>query len=187
MAADLADGGDGRAVIATRRRPLVIGCGALASELRAVLVAGGLDAAVEVRYLPPTCTTGRSGSCPALEEALADDDRARGVHRLRRLRHRRGARPLRRRTPEHRRGCPAPTATSSSPAPSVFAALHDAEPGTFYLTDFLAKHFDPLVWQGLGLDRHPELRDAYFGNYRRLVLLSQSEDPRSRRGRPGRR
>ena len=58
----------------------------------------------------------------------------------------------------------------------VFAALHDAEPGTFYLTDYLAKHFDPLVWQGLGLDRHPELRDAYFGNYRRVVLLSQSDD-----------
>ena len=59
----------------------------------------------------------------------------------------------------------------------MFAALHDAEPGTFYLTDFLAKHFDPLVWQGLGLDRHPELRDAYFGNYRRVVLLSQTDDP----------
>ena len=58
----------------------------------------------------------------------------------------------------------------------VFAALHDAEPGTFYLTDYLAKHFDPLVWQGLGLDRHPQLRDAYFGNYRRVVLLTQSED-----------
>ena len=59
----------------------------------------------------------------------------------------------------------------------VFAALHDAEPGTFYLTDFLAKHFDALVWGSLGLDRHPELRDAYFGNYRRVVLLSQTEDP----------
>ena len=58
-----------------------------------------------------------------------------------------------------------------------FAALHDAEPGTFYLTDFLAKHFDALVWQGLGLDRHPELLPVYFGNYRRVVLLSQSDDP----------
>ena len=59
----------------------------------------------------------------------------------------------------------------------AFAALHDGEPGTFYLTDFLAKHFDALVWQGLGLDRHPSLRDAYFGNYRRVVLLSQIDDP----------
>jgi hypothetical protein len=58
-----------------------------------------------------------------------------------------------------------------------FTELHDAEPGTFFLTDFLARHFDALVWEGLGLDRHPELRDLYFGNYRRVVLLSQSTDP----------
>jgi hypothetical protein len=59
----------------------------------------------------------------------------------------------------------------------TFAALHDAEPGTFYLTDFLAKHFDALVWSGLGLDRHPQLLPTYFGNYRRVVLLSQRDDP----------
>ena len=58
----------------------------------------------------------------------------------------------------------------------LFASLHDEQPGTFYLTDFLAKHFDALVWQGLGLDRHPELRPMYFGNYTRLVLLSQATD-----------
>ncbi len=60
---------------------------------------------------------------------------------------------------------------------ATFAALADAEPGTFYLTDFLARHFDALVIQGLGLDRHPELRDQYFGHYTRVVLLSQSDDP----------
>ncbi len=59
-----------------------------------------------------------------------------------------------------------------------FAALSAAEPGTFYLTDFLARHFDRFVMKPLGLDRHPELRDAYFGNYRRLVYLSQTEDAR---------
>jgi hypothetical protein len=58
----------------------------------------------------------------------------------------------------------------------VFDALHDAEPGTFYLTDFLTRHFDRLVIEALGLDRHPELRDEYFGNYRRLVYLAQSKD-----------
>ena len=57
-----------------------------------------------------------------------------------------------------------------------FAALQDDELGTFYLTDFLTKHFDALVWSGLGLDRHPELRDLYFGAYRRVVLLSQAPD-----------
>jgi len=59
----------------------------------------------------------------------------------------------------------------------TFAELADAEPGTFYLTDFLARHFERLVWRGLGLDRHPELMEAYFGNYRRLVYLAQSHDP----------
>ena len=54
-----------------------------------------------------------------------------------------------------------------------FAALCAAEPGTFFLTDFLARQFEQLVWVGLGLDRHPELRDQYFGNYRRLVQLGQ--------------
>jgi hypothetical protein len=58
-----------------------------------------------------------------------------------------------------------------------FSALSEAEPGTFYLTDFLVRHFDRLVRKGLGLDRHPELMSTYFGNYRRLVYLSQSEDP----------
>ena len=57
-----------------------------------------------------------------------------------------------------------------------FAALSAAEPGTFYLTDFLARHFDRFVIRPLGLDRRPELRDAYFGNYRKLAYLSQTED-----------
>ena len=58
-----------------------------------------------------------------------------------------------------------------------FLELHEAELGTFYLTDFLARHFDRLVWESLGLDRHPQLRDIYFGNYRKLVYLSQFDDP----------
>ena len=57
-----------------------------------------------------------------------------------------------------------------------FATLAAAEPGTFYLTDFLARHFDRFVIEPLGLDRHPQLRDAYFGNYRKLVYLSQTDD-----------
>jgi hypothetical protein len=58
-----------------------------------------------------------------------------------------------------------------------FARMTDEEPATFFLTDFLARNFDRLVITGLGLDRHPELRDAYFGNYRRLVYLAQTDDP----------
>lgn len=59
-----------------------------------------------------------------------------------------------------------------------FDALADEQPGTFYLTDFLARHFTKLVVRPLQLDSHPELRDAYFGNYTRLVYLSQTSDLR---------
>jgi len=62
----------------------------------------------------------------------------------------------------------------------VFAELADAEPGTFYLTDFLLRHFERLVIQGLGLDRHPELFATYFGNYHKLVYLAQSPGDDSR-------
>jgi len=62
---------------------------------------------------------------------------------------------------------------------AVFAALAEAEPGTFYLTDFLLRHFNRLVLQGLGLDRHPELFSSYFGNYRRLVYLAQAPKPQA--------
>jgi len=57
---------------------------------------------------------------------------------------------------------------------SLFAQLNDEEIGTFYLTDFLVRHFDRLVKKGLGLDRHPQLIENYFGNYRRVAYLAQS-------------
>jgi hypothetical protein len=57
----------------------------------------------------------------------------------------------------------------------VFAQLTDAEPGTFYLTDFLLRHFERLVTRGLGLDRHPQLAAEYFRHYRRLVYLAQTQ------------
>ena len=60
---------------------------------------------------------------------------------------------------------------------ATFGEMADEELGTFYLTDFLTRHFDRLIKKGLGLDRHPELMSAYFGNYRRLVYLSQTESP----------
>lgn len=56
-----------------------------------------------------------------------------------------------------------------------YEEMQDAEPGTFYLTDFLAQHFQRLVIEVLGIDRHPELLEMYFGNYTRLVYLAQTE------------
>ena len=57
-----------------------------------------------------------------------------------------------------------------------FERLQDDALGTFYLTDFLVRHFDRIVWQGLGLADHPALLADYFGNYTRLVYLAQSDD-----------
>jgi hypothetical protein len=57
----------------------------------------------------------------------------------------------------------------------TYAELQEQEPGTFYLTDFLAQHFDRLVIGTLGLDKHPELKSMYFGNYTRLVYLAQTD------------
>jgi hypothetical protein len=64
---------------------------------------------------------------------------------------------------------------------NAWEELHDADPATFYLTDFLARHFDAIVIRGLGLDRHPGLLEQYFGNYRRVLYLAQTDDEDLRR------
>ena len=161
-------------------RPVVLACGALASELRAVMAAQGLDDAAEVRYLPANLHNRPEGIVPLLEEHLATIDSDRTVliayadcgtgGLLDTMRDRVAA--------DHPGIARLPGAHCYEVFAGAdrFAQLHDEEPGTFYLTDFLAKHFDALVWQGLGLDRHPALLPQYFGNYRRVVLLSQSTD-----------
>ncbi len=59
---------------------------------------------------------------------------------------------------------------------AVWDAMQEDEPATFYLTDFLARHFDALVVRGLKLDTHPELLPLMFGNYTRLVYLAQTDN-----------
>lgn len=58
----------------------------------------------------------------------------------------------------------------------AFAARADDDVTAFFLTDYLARHFDKLIWAGLGLDRHPELLPMYFGNYTKIVYLAQTRD-----------
>jgi hypothetical protein len=156
--------------------PLVIACGALASELRAVLKGHGLSDAVEVTYLPANLHNRPERIVPELEPLL---DRAAEQ-----------GRPvfvayadcgtggsldaLLARHPEAVR-LPGSHCYEFFSGAEQFAAMHEEELGTFFLTDFLAKHFDALLWQGLGLDRHPELLELYFGNYTRVVLISQSD------------
>ena len=165
-----------RADAPQRRGPLIVGCGALVSELRAVLAGQGLDD-VEVRYLPANLHNRPERIVPALRELLDDGDSERDVFVAYAdcgtggdldafLAEQAGIERL-----------PGAHCYEFFAGAERFAALHEAEPGTFYLTDFLAKHFDVLVWQGLGLDRHPSLLPVYFGNYHRLVLLSQRDDP----------
>lgn len=162
-------------------RPLVLACGALVSELRAVLAADGLDDVVEVRYLPANLHNRPERITPSVAAMLdeldpqgertvllgyADCGTGGALDALV------AERPNVRRLPGNH--CYEFFAGTSS-----FEALTADELGTFWLTDFLAKHFRALVWEGLGLDRHPELLSAYFGHYTRLVLLSQTTDPDS--------
>ena len=155
-------------------RTLVIGCGALAHELLAVIRASGWPHLV-VQCLPadlhnrPERITGAvrqkiraaragggfsrvfvaygdCGTGGALDRMLAEEgvERIAGAH------------------------CYEFLAGSA-----IFERLADEEPGTFYVTDFLVRHFDRIVIRGLGIDRYPHLAAQYFGNYRRLVYLAQ--------------
>jgi len=156
-------------------RVLVIACGALARELVDVIKGNGLEW-VDVECLPAKLHNTPDQITAAVERKL---DAAAGRYQkvfvgyadcgtggtLDAMLTRRGVDRL-----------PGAHCYEFFAGADLFAALHDAEPGTFYLTDFLTKHFDRLVWQGLGLDRWPQLRDQYFGNYRRLVYLSQVDN-----------
>ncbi len=156
-------------------RTLIIACGALARELVSVVRASGfahLDIvclpaslhnrperiapavrakieAARQRYRRILCLYGDCGTGGELDRVLVEEgvERIEGAH------------------------CYAFFAGLQT-----FDALMDEEPGTFFLTDYLARHFDRLVIQGLGLDRHPELLPVYFGNYRRVLYLVQVPD-----------
>lgn len=157
-------------------RPLIIACGALVSELRSVLDASGVGEAIEVIYLPANLHNRPEKIAPEVEKIL-ETSKSRKVFVA---------------YADCGTGGLLDAVLEKFPLVSRIAGAHcyeffagsekflaaqDTEPGTFYLTDFLAKHFLALVWQGLGLDQHPELRDVYFGNYRRVVLFSQTNNP----------
>ena len=57
----------------------------------------------------------------------------------------------------------------------TFSKMLEEEPGSFFLTDFLVKSFEKLIWQGLKINSHPELLNIYFRHYKRLVYLAQTE------------
>ena len=151
----------------------IIACGAVAREVRAV--AGQLSGS-DLRCIPATLHNHPERIVPAVEAildetagrydrtvlALGDCGTGGGLDRLCKAR---GVERL-----------PGAHCYAFFAGLPEFDALMEAEPGTFFLTDFLARQFDTLVWQALGLDRKPELRDMYFAHYTRLVFLSQTED-----------
>ncbi len=158
-------------------RPLVLACGALVRELRAVFDRDGLAGHVEVDYLPAPLHNRPEQIVPAIEARLATEPVDRrillgygdcGTGGLLDLYIASTSRDVVRLPGAHCYEFLAP--------PGRFAALHAEEIGTFFLTDFLARHFEAIVWRGLGLDRHPELTGLYFANYRRVALLTQSDD-----------
>ena len=60
--------------------------------------------------------------------------------------------------------------------PADFEEEMERELGTFFLTDYMVRHFERIVMQGMGLRKNPQLRDMYFGNYRRVLYIAQTED-----------
>jgi Protein of unknown function (DUF1638) len=158
---------------------LVIACGALAREITALRRANGWDG-LDVSCLPAELHN-RPEKIPAAVRALIRSSRDR-YHSIFVAYGDCGTgglldEVLREEGVERIPGAHCYEFFATAP---VFAALAEAEPGTFYLTDFLLRHFERLVHRGLGLDRHPELFAAYFGNYRKLVYLGQSPGAESR-------
>jgi hypothetical protein len=154
---------------------LVIACGALAREIGAIVKANGLHH-IAVTCLPAIWHNRPEKIAPGVRR-LIEENRGRygriavayaecgtqgaldrvcaeeGVERI-----------------------PGPHCYAFFSGTEAFLARGDADMDAFFLTDFIARQFDAFVIEPLGLDRHPELRDAYFGNYRRLVYLAQTED-----------
>jgi hypothetical protein len=154
-------------------RTLIIACGALAREIAALRRLNQWSDRVDVQCLPPELHNRPERIVPAVREqiraqrhnyahlfvAYADCGTGGMLDALLRE--------------EQIERLPGAHCYEFFAGRDTFAALHEAEPGTFYLTDFLLRHFERLVIQGLGLDRHPELLGQYFGNYRRLLYLAQ--------------
>jgi hypothetical protein len=154
---------------------LILACGALAREILAQIAPARLPH-IQVQCLPATLHNRPERIAPAVRKALADcQGRYRTVFvayadcgtggELDLVLAEAGVQRL-----------PGAHCYAFFTGVEKFAAAEDADMRSFFLTDFLARSFEALVWEGLGLDRHPELRDAYFGNYERVVFLAQTDD-----------
>lgn len=154
----------------------VIACGAIAREVLAISRINGLDH-IDLHCLPAIYHSYPQKIAPALEQAIAEA-RANGFEKIfigyadcgtggdiDKICEREGIERL-----------AGPHCYSFFAGNEEFAARADQDFTAFFLTDFLARQFEAFVIQPLGLDRHPELKEMYFGNYKKLIYLSQEED-----------
>jgi hypothetical protein len=158
-------------------RVLIIACGMIARETLAVVQQGGFDH-IDVTALPALFHHHPERIAPAADEAIqkakangytrifmgyADCgtggalDKVCETHDVQRI--------------------AGPHCFAFYQGNAAFDALDGEDLRTFYITDFLARQFDAFLMEPLGLDRHPELRDMYFGHYERAVYLAQTKDP----------
>jgi hypothetical protein len=157
-------------------RILLIACGALAHEILALKVANGWGH-MDLQCLPAKLHLWPDKIIPAMEAAVAEArDRYDTIFvvyadcgtggQLRAACDRLGIEMVE-----------GPHCYSFFEGNAKFAEAAEEEFSAFYLTDFLVRQFDAFVWKPMGLDRHPELRDMYFGNYTKLVYQAQLDDP----------
>ena len=158
-------------------RTLILACGALASEIRAVTKTPGWEH-VDIEYLPAAFHNRPEKITPALGELLearADDyerviigygDCGTGGHLDRLLAHYPNTERL-----------PGDHCYAFFTGIDRFMEQFEGELGTYFLTDYMVKHQDALIFGALGLDDHPELIEMYFGNYTRVLYIAQAPTP----------
>uniref|UniRef100_UPI0040472083 DUF1638 domain-containing protein n=1 Tax=Yoonia sp. TaxID=2212373 RepID=UPI0040472083 len=158
----------------TGGKVLLLACGALAREILAIKDANGLDH-LDLQCLPAIYHNHPDRIIPAIEQAVVKHragydkifvvyaDCGTGGQLLQKC----GDLGI-----EMLQG---PHCYSFFETNDIFAARDEMT--AFYLTDFLVRQFDAFVWEPLGLDKHPALRDMYFGNYTKLVYQAQTDDP----------
>ena len=155
-------------------RVLILGCGALAREILAVIDANGLTH-IDLQCLPAILHNHPEKIVPAVREAVAKANNYSEIFlaygdcgtggALKKTADELGLEMM-----------PGPHCYAFYEGTEDFIKKSETEFTSFYLTDFLVRQFDAFIWRPLGLDRHPELRDAYFGNYEKLVYQAQTSD-----------
>ncbi len=160
----------------TAEKVHVIGCGAIAREILAVCDTNGLDH-IDLSCLPAIWHNTPDKITPGIKAAI-DKARAAGFSRIFVAYADCGTGGHLDRLCEEEKveRIAGPHCFSFFAGNADFESRWDEDLTAFFLTDFLARQFEAFVIEPLGLDRHPELRDMYFGHYRKLIYLSQVED-----------